>query len=97
MLSELRVLVSPFAEACTDSSAAKSFVAKRGLGRMRHLEELWLQHEVGAGKVVVVKVPGEQNPADAVTKFLSREELVERLQRLSLRLTWDPGEDLSVR
>ena len=29
----------------TDSSAAKSFVCRRGLGRMRHLEirDLWLQ------------------------------------------------------
>ena len=29
----------------TDSSAAKSFVARRGLGRMRHIEvrDLWLQ------------------------------------------------------
>ena len=32
----------------TDSSAAKSFVCRRGLGRMRHLEirGLWLQKEV---------------------------------------------------
>ena len=29
----------------TDSSAAKSFVSRRGLGRMRHLQirDLWLQ------------------------------------------------------
>ena len=32
----------------TDSSAAKSFVSRRGLGRMRHIEirDLWLQKEV---------------------------------------------------
>eukprot|EP00973_Karenia_brevis_P071933 9995113-Karenia_brevis.AAC.1 len=32
----------------TDSSAAKSFVCRRGLGKMRHLEirDLWLQKEV---------------------------------------------------
>ena len=32
----------------TDSSAAKSFVSRRGLGKMRHLEirDLWLQKEV---------------------------------------------------
>eukprot|EP00973_Karenia_brevis_P018351 2517538-Karenia_brevis.AAC.1 len=31
----------------TDSSAAKSFVCRRGLGKMRHLEirDLWLQKE----------------------------------------------------
>ena len=35
----------------TDSSAAKSFVARRGLGRMRHIEvrDLWLQQEVLEG------------------------------------------------
>eukprot|EP00973_Karenia_brevis_P089192 12368167-Karenia_brevis.AAC.1 len=34
----------------TDSSAAKSFVCRRGLGRMRHIEirDLWLQKEVQA-------------------------------------------------
>eukprot|EP00973_Karenia_brevis_P001744 237505-Karenia_brevis.AAC.1 len=32
----------------TDSSAAKSFVCRRGLGKMRHLgtRDLWLQKEV---------------------------------------------------
>ena len=50
----------------TDSSAAKSFVGRRGLGKMRHLEirDLWLQKEVGEGKVVVSKVLGTENPAD---------------------------------
>ena len=50
----------------TDSSAAKSFVVKRGLGKMRHLEirDLWLQKEVAEGKVVVRKIWGTENPAD---------------------------------
>eukprot|EP00973_Karenia_brevis_P095594 12428113-Karenia_brevis.AAC.1 len=32
----------------TDSSAAKSFVCRRGLGKMRHLDirDLWIQKEV---------------------------------------------------
>ena len=36
----------------TDSNAAKSFVARRGLGRMKHLEvrDMWLQKEVAEGK-----------------------------------------------
>eukprot|EP00973_Karenia_brevis_P090933 12405094-Karenia_brevis.AAC.1 len=54
----------------TDSSSAKSFVCRRGLGKMRHLEirGLWLQKEVHDGKLVVEKVPGESNPADLMTK-----------------------------
>ena len=45
----------------TDSSAAKSFVCRRGLGRMRHLEirDLWLQKEVREGRVEVRKIKGE--------------------------------------
>ena len=42
----------------TDCSAAKSFVGRQGLGKMKHLEirDLWLQKEVHDGKVVVYKV-----------------------------------------
>ena len=55
----------------TDSAAAKSFVSRRGLGKMRHIEvrDLWLQREGMRGQVVVLKVPGEDNPADLMTKF----------------------------
>eukprot|EP00973_Karenia_brevis_P089370 12391447-Karenia_brevis.AAC.1 len=39
----------------TDSSAAKCFVCRRGLGTMRHLEirDLWLQKHVQDGKLEV--------------------------------------------
>ena len=70
----------------TDSAAAKSFVARRGLGRMRHLEvrDLWLQREVTQGKISVVKEKGEENPADTATKFLQAGQLAERLWRMGL-------------
>eukprot|EP00973_Karenia_brevis_P039062 5394631-Karenia_brevis.AAC.1 len=56
----------------TDSSAAKSFACRRGLGKMRHLEirDSWLQKKVYDGKLVVVKIPGEGNLADPMTKVL---------------------------
>ena len=91
MLSELGVVgISPVVEASTDSSAAKSFVSKRGLGKMRHLElrDLWLQREVGECKVVIHKVAGDRNPADVTTKFLSRSALQEKLGLLNLDLDW---------
>ena len=68
----------------TDSSAAKSFVCRRGLGKMRHLEirDLWLQKEVSDGKLMVVKIPGEKNPADIATKNLSKDLLEKHLKRL---------------
>ena len=55
----------------TDSNAAKSFVNRRGLGKMRHLEirDLWLQKEIREGRVVVHKVLGTENPADLMTKI----------------------------
>ena len=56
----------------TDSSAAKSFVSRWGLGKMRHLEirDLWLQNEVKKGKLKVIKIEGKSNPADLMTKIL---------------------------
>ena len=57
---------------------------------MHHLElrELWLQKEVGEGKVIVRKVAGHRNPADAMTKFLSRSVLEQRLRCLNIDLVW---------
>ena len=68
----------------TDSNAAKSFVSRRGLGKMRHLEikDLWIQKEVGEGKVLVEKVRGDSNPADLMTKVLHIGEINSRLNRM---------------
>ena len=71
----------------TDSSAAKSFVCRRGLGKMRHLEirDLWLQAEVEQGRLEVHKVKGDQNAADLMTKVLSLGEVADRLSWINLR------------
>ena len=70
----------------TDSEAAKSFVSRRGLGRMRHIEvrELWLQEEGRKGLVTVAKVSGKENPADLMTKFLGKAEVIDRLKRMDI-------------
>ena len=72
----------------TDSNAAKSFVNRRGLGKMRHLEirDLWLQKEIREGKVEVHKVLGAENPADSMTKVLTVGEIEDRLRRMSIRM-----------
>ena len=74
----------------TDSSAAKSFVSRRGLGKMRHLEirDLWLQKEVNEGKVEVSKLRGDSNPADLMTKVLGVREIEVRLRDLSIRVIY---------
>ena len=81
---------SPVIRVFIDSSAAKSFVSKRGLGKMRHLElrDLWLQREVGEGKVVIGKVTGERILAGLMTKFLSTNEIGDRLGHLNVQLDW---------
>ncbi len=63
----------------TDSAAAKAFVSTRGLGRsMRHQEvkDLWMQELVRNGRMKILKVRGDRNPADVFTKHLNRATLV---------------------
>ena len=56
----------------TDASAAKGIASRRGLGKIRHIEvqQLWLQEKVNRGEIEVMKVKGEVNLADALTKAL---------------------------
>ena len=57
----------------TDASAAKGIATRRGLGKVRHIEvnQLWLQEKVNNGEIQVMKVKGEGNLADALTKALA--------------------------
>ena len=77
----------------TDSNAAKSFVNRRGLGKMRHLDirDLWLHKEIREGKVEVHKVPGTGNPADLMTKILTVREIEDRLRGMSIRMELTNG------
>ena len=70
----------------TDSAAAKSFVCRRGLGRMKHLQirDLWLQKEVAEGRLVVFKTPGETHPADLMTKILAVDVIRARLEAMGI-------------
>ena len=65
----------------TDSSAAKSFVNRRGLGKMRHLQvhDLWLQKEVRQGGIVIHEV-------HLMTKILNVKEVEERLEGMNLKI-----------
>ena len=91
-MSEIGLLVSDAIQLYTDSSAAKSFVSRQGLGKMKHLEirDLWLQREVGMNRVVVHKVEGPRNPADLMTKYLKRWEIEVRLNLMGMSVNWDP-------
>ena len=55
---------------------------------MRHLEirDLWLQKEVADGKVKVFKMPGDENPADLMTKVLGIKDIETRLGKMGMVL-----------
>jgi hypothetical protein len=69
-----------------DSSAAKSFVSRRGLGKMRHIEirDLRLQKEVLEGRVEISKISGTENPSDLMTKILTLKEIKDRLTGMNM-------------
>ena len=71
----------------TDSIFAKSFSSRRGFGKIPHMETraLWLQEAVASRKVILLKVRGEQNPADLLTKCLNREAIECHLGRMGVR------------
>ena len=86
---ELGVMVADVVvELSTDSSSAKSFASRRGLGRNRHVEVkwLWLQAAVSQGKIKLRKIPGSQNPADVCTKYLSLCEMKDKLVNVNIGL-----------
>ena len=61
----------------SDASAAIAIASRRGLGKVRHIEvcQLWLQEKVRKGEIEVVKVSTDENVADALTKYVSRENM----------------------
>ena len=61
----------------SDASAAIGIASRRGLGEIRHLEvsQLWLQQKVANGDLELIKVNGEDNLADALTKHLGAGDL----------------------
>ena len=61
----------------TDSSAARSISLTRGAGIVRHVEvrELWVQERVRRGELSIIKVRGEENVADGLTKHVERHKV----------------------
>ena len=72
----------------TDSSSANSFVCRRGLGKMGHLEirNLRLRGEVRSGRLEVRKIPGNKNSADLMTKALPLADIREKLAEMNIKL-----------
>ena len=59
-----------------DSSAVKGILARRGCGKVKHLEvtNLWLKEQVRSGAVEFQKITRKKNPSDALTHHYTRED-----------------------
>ena len=60
-----------------DSSSARAFAARRGIGKQRHIQTryLWLQERVALKHLRICKVSTHENPADLFTKQLDKVKL----------------------
>jgi hypothetical protein len=86
----------------TDSSAAAGICRRSGIGRVRHLAvgQLWVQEGLRRGDFKLFKIPGAENPADLLTKHLTRDVMdrhlsVMALHRMSGRAESAPQAQLS--
>ena len=84
MMNDLGIYPEVIAK--TDSTAAKGMVGRRGLGKTRHVDVcyLWLQDMATKEEVSVAKIPGDINPADLMTKYLSGERTGKLMQDMGL-------------
>ena len=70
----------------TDSSAAKSMATRFGTARRtRHIDLrfLYLRHLVKSGIIRILKIPGDQNDADVLTKYVTADTLRRHME------SWD--------
>merc|ERR1711923_317075 len=65
----------------SDATAAIGMVSRLGLGKVRHLavSDLWLQERSRSGEMNFQKVPGAENPSDALTKPVDQNTLEKHL------------------
>ena len=68
----------------TDSTATIGICGRQGLGKLRHIDTqcLWIQQRVRDGTVSLLKVRGEDNPADLFTKHLAVSDRIPKLLEL---------------
>jgi hypothetical protein len=74
-----------------DASAALSIAKRQGAGKMRHINvrTLWLQEKELQEVLSYVKIKGEDNPADGLTKHVRQELAAKYAKTLRMRLSND--------
>ena len=67
-----------------DSSAAVGIANRKGAGKLRHINinTLWVQEVQDKQGVTYQKVLGTENPADLMTKYLTRDVINSHMERL---------------
>ena len=64
-----------------DASACLGIIQRKGLGKLRHIQTnyLWVQEKAATKELLYGKVPGVDNMADLMTKYLGKAETVKHL------------------
>ena len=72
-----------------DATAAKGILDRTGLAKVRHIDVngLWLKEQCAKRLVPLVKIPGEHNPADLMTKHLTLLMIKRHIECLFLEFT----------
>ena len=67
---------------------------RKGLGKMRQLEvsQLWVQQKVAEGHVKLVKVAGEDNAVDALTKHVDASGIRHHCEKVGICVSADRHE-----
>ena len=71
----------------TDATAAIGIARRRGMGKIRHLDctDLWVQEVVRTGRAELLKVPGADNPADVLTKYVEKPLMTKMLNKMGMK------------
>ena len=74
-------------EILTEATAAIGICRRRGLGKIRHLNvaDLWVQDRVRRGEFQLTKVLGADNPADLLTKHVSKDIMLRHMEVIGIR------------
>ena len=79
----------------SDSSSARAFAKRQGLGKQRHVMTrfLWIQERVRMKHFEIMCIDGKSNPADLMTKALTKSEIEMNCRRLQLeKPSYDEGD-----
>jgi hypothetical protein len=72
----------------TDSNTAKAMTNRTGMGKTRHIDIrfYWIQDVVKRGVVRIMKIDGDKNPADILTKPQGLQEIIRRCGLIGLKV-----------